>query len=114
MMGTSLTMPSLSEAGKERVGSTVHERIVVADPLDYQMFDWNDADPLAEMYSAFVSEGFDISLCVLDYPRADKCDPWTWEGAEKGFICAAKETGARTAVMFTDEHHARAAGGTPH
>jgi len=104
MMGTSLTMPSLSEAGKERVGSTVHERIVVANPLDYQMFDWNDADPLAEMYSAFVSEGFDISLCVLDYPRADKCDPWTWEGAEKGFIRAAKETGARTAVMstFTD------------
>ena len=104
MMGTSLTMPPLSAEGTERLGATVHERIVVANPLDYQMFDWNDADPLAAMYSAFISEDFDISLCVLDYPRADKCDPWTWEGAEKGFIRAAKETGARTAVMstFTD------------
>ena len=114
MMGTGLSMPPLSAAGTERVGATVHERMVVANPLDYQMFDWNDADPLAVMYSAFVSEDFDISLCVLDYPRADKCDPWTWEGAETGFIRAAKETGARTAVhVDLYRHHARALGGAP-
>ncbi len=104
MVGSGLAMPPLSEDGREQVERTVHERIVVANPLDYQMFDWNDADRLAAMYSAFITQDFDISLCVLDYPRSDKCDPWSWEGAEKGIIRAARETGARTAMLstFTD------------
>ncbi len=104
MMGSSLTMPALSEKGVERVRSIVHERMVVANPLDYQMFDWNNEERLAETFSAFLAEDFDLSLCLLDYPRADKCDPSSWEGAEKGFIRAAKQTGARTGVLstFTD------------
>ncbi len=85
-------------------GSIVHERMVVANPLDYQMFDWNDEDRLAETFSAFVTDDFDVSLCLLDYPRADKCDPRPGMGPSKGFIRAAKQTGARTAVLstFTD------------
>ena len=104
MMGSSLTMSPLSETGVERVRSIVHERMVVANPLDYQMFDWNDEDRLAETFSAFLAEDFDLSLCLLDYPRADKCDPSSWEGAEKGFIRAAQQTGTRTGVLstFTD------------
>ena len=104
MLGTSLTMPPLSEEGVEKVRSIVHERMVVANPLDFQMFDWNDEDRLAGTFSAFIADDFDVSLCVLDHPRADKCDPSTWRGAELGFVRAAKETGARSGVLstFTD------------
>ena len=104
MIGTSLSMPPLSEQGAERVAATVHERMVVANPLDYQMFDWNNAERLAETFTAFLAERFDVTLCVLDYPRADKCDPSDWDGAERGFIQAAGRTGAATAVLstFTD------------
>lgn len=104
MMGTSLTMPPLSEEGTQRVRSIVHERMVVANPLDFQMFDWNDEDRLAETFSAFIGADFDVSLCVLDHPRADKCDPSTWDGADRGFVRAARETGARSGVLstFTD------------
>ena len=104
MMGTGLTMPSLSEEGAQRVRTIVHDRMVVSNPLDFQMFDWNDEDRLAETFSAFIQDDFDLSLCVLDHPRADKCDPATWEGADKGFIRAAHETKARSGVLstFTD------------
>jgi acyl-CoA synthetase (NDP forming) len=104
MIRTDLDMPPLSEQGVERVRSTVHERMVVANPLDYQMFDWNNEKRLANTFAAFLAEGYDVSLCLLDYPRADKCDPSTWNGAEKGFIRAAQQTGARSAVLstFTD------------
>lgn len=104
MMGSSLTMPALSERGVERVRSIVHERMVVANPLDYQMFDWNNENRLAETFSAFLAEGFDLSLCLLDYPRADRCDPSSWKGAEEGFLRASKQTGAPAAVLatFTD------------
>jgi acyl-CoA synthetase (NDP forming) len=104
MIGTDLSMPPLSPEGVERVGATVHERMVVANPLDYQMFDWNDEDRLAETYAAFLAERFDVSLCVLDYPRADKCDPSSWQGAERGFIRAAGAADVACAVLstFTD------------
>jgi len=104
MLGMGLSMPDLSTAGRERIRPTVHERIVLANPLDYQMFNWNNQERLVETFSAFLTEGFDISLCLLDYPRADKCDPSGWWGAERAFIHAARQTGANAAIMatFTD------------
>lgn len=104
MLETSLSMPPLSGEGVERVRATVHERIVVANPLDYQMFDWNNEERLADTFSAFIAEGYDVSVCVLDFPRQDKCDPSSWDGAERGFIRAAQQTGAKTAILstFTD------------
>jgi acyl-CoA synthetase (NDP forming) len=100
-MGPDLSMPPLSEKVKQRLRATVHERVVAANPLDYQMFDWNDEDRMADKFSAFLSEGFDVSLCLLDYPREDSCDQSTWGGAERGFVRAAQQTGTKGAVMAT-------------
>ncbi len=101
MIGTSLTMPPLSEKVTQRLRSTVHERMVAANPLDYQMFDWNDEDRLADTFTAFISEDFDVSLCLLDYPREDLCDQSTWGGAEQGFVRAVHETASKGAVLST-------------
>jgi acyl-CoA synthetase (NDP forming) len=100
-MGPSLTMPPLSEKVAQHLRETVHERIVAANPLDYQMFDWNNEDRLAECFSAFLSEDFDLALSLLDYPREDRCDQSTWGGAERGFIRAAQQTGTKAAVLAT-------------
>jgi acyl-CoA synthetase (NDP forming) len=101
MIGSSLTMPPLSEEGKQGLCSVVHERMVAANPLDFQMFDWDDEDRLAATFTPFVSEDFDISLCLLDYPRADSCDQSTWGGAERGFVRAIHETGTKGGVLST-------------
>jgi len=100
-MGPGLSMPPLSEAVAERLQSAVHERVVAANPFDFQMFDWNDEDRLAENFTAFLAEDFDVSLCVLDYPREDVCDQSTWGGAERGFVRAVRETGTKGAVLST-------------
>ena len=100
-LGPDLTMPALSENTARRLQETVHERIVAANPLDFQMFDWNDEDKKADTFTAFLSDGFDVSLCLLDYAREDLCDPSSWGGAERGFIRAARETGAKAAVLAT-------------
>jgi acyl-CoA synthetase (NDP forming) len=104
MMGSRLSLPPLTAEVVERIRPTVHERIVVANPLDYQMFDWNNEERLTPAFSAFLSQGFDLSLSLLDYPRSDKCDPSHWGGAERAFIRAARETGAAAAILatFTD------------
>ena len=100
-MGPSLTMPPLSEEVAQRLRATIHERMVAANPFDFQMFYWNDEDRMAENFTAFLSEDFDVSLCLLDYPREDLCDQSTWGGAERGFVRAARQTGTKAAVLAT-------------
>lgn len=96
-----LTLPPLSAKVAEGVRAVVHERVVASNPFDYQMYSWDDDDANAEIFGAFMAEDFDIALCALDYPRADKCDPSTWGGAERGFVRATKATGTRGAVLAT-------------
>jgi acyl-CoA synthetase (NDP forming) len=100
-LGPKLTMPPISEKTAKRIRKVVHERVVAANPLDYQMFDWNDEDQQADKFTAFLSEGFDFSLCLLDYPRDDYCDQLTWSGAERGFVRALQKTDSKGAILTT-------------
>jgi acetyl-CoA synthetase len=100
-MGPDLSMPPLSPEVTEHLRETVHERIVPANPFDFQMFDWNDEEQNAKNFSALLAQEFDIALCLLDYPREDLCDQSTWSGAERGFVRAAKQTGTKAAIMAT-------------
>ena len=100
-MGSDLTMPALSEKIAQDLRATVHERVVAANPLDYQMFTWNDENRIADSFTAFLSEEFDVSLCLLDYPRDDLCDQSSWDGAERAFVRAVQKTNTRGAVMTT-------------
>ncbi len=99
--GTNLHMPQLSERAVQRVKKTVHKRMVVKNPLDYQMFNWNDEQRLGDTFTALISDGFDISLCLLDYPRKDICEQSDWGGAERGFVHAVHQTDAKSAVLAT-------------
>ncbi len=100
-MGPDLSMPPLSEKVKQLLRAKVHEWVVPANPFDYQMFNWDDEDHMAEKFTAFLSEDFDVALCLLDYPREDICDQSTWGGAERGFVRAAQKTGTKAAVLAT-------------
>ena len=100
-MGPDLSLPPLSDKVKQRLSAAVHERVVAANPFDYQMFGWDDEGDMANKFTAFLTEDFDVSLCLLDYPREDNCDQSTWGGAERGFVRAVQQTGTKGAVMAT-------------
>jgi len=100
-LGPSLSMPPLSEKVAQDFRATLHERMMPANPFDFQMFYWNDEERMAEQFSAFLTEGFDVALCLLDYPREDRCDQSTWGGAERGFVRATQQTGTKGAVLAT-------------
>jgi acetyl-CoA synthetase len=100
-MGPSLSMPPLSAKVTQRLRAILHERIVAANPFDFQMFNWDDEEAMAENFTALLTEDFDVALCLLDYPREDLCDQSTWGGAERGFVRAAKQTGTKGAVLAT-------------
>ena len=100
-MGPDLTMPPLSKKVTQGLRDSIHERMVPANPLDFQMFEWDNEDRMAENFTAFLAAKFDVSLCLLDYPREDHCDQSTWSGAEKGFVRAVKQTGTKGALLAT-------------
>lgn len=100
-LGSGLSMPPLTEKVANELRKTIYERVVAANPFDYQMFTWNDEEQNAENFTTFLTEDFDVSLCLLDYPREDLCDQSTWNGAEKGFVRAVQKTGTKGAVLAT-------------
>jgi acyl-CoA synthetase (NDP forming) len=100
-LGPDLTMPPLTDKVAQRLRAAVHERVVAANPFDYQMFGWDDEDHMAEKFGAFLSENFDVSLCLLDYPREGCCDQSSWGGVERGFVRAVRQTGTKGAVLAT-------------
>jgi acetyl-CoA synthetase len=100
-MGPDLTMPPLSKKVEKDLRAVIHERMVPANPFDFQMFHWNDDDQMAKDFTALLAEEFDVALCLLDYPREDNCDQSTWGGAERGFVRAAQTTGTKGAVLAT-------------
>ena len=94
-----LVFPELNTAQHQAVVDTVHELVSVSNPLDYHTFDWNLEEELCATYSAMLGCGFDLSLLVLDFPRADRCDLETWGPAVSAIGRAAHDTGAPTAVV---------------
>ena len=100
-MGPALSLPPLSDEVARGMRATVHERVVTANPFDFQMFNWNDEERMAANFTAFLKADFDAALCLLDYPREDICDQSTWGGAERGFVRAAWQTGTKGAVLAT-------------
>ena len=101
MEGLPLDLPELSDSTVKALKSCVHERIRITNPFDFQMFDWNDSKRLATIFEAFMREDFDAVICVLDYPRDDRCDPSEWSGAEKGMIRASRRTGTPGIILST-------------
>ena len=100
-LGPDLSMPPLSDKVAQDLQAIIHDLMKAANPFDFQMFDWNDEESMARNFTAFMTEKFDVALCLLDYPREDIFDQSTWAGAERGFVRATKETGTKAAVLST-------------
>ena len=89
----------LTGAEHDRVKATLGDLVTVANPLDYHTFIWDDAERMTATYSAMIGCGFDLSLLVYDFPRGDRCSDASWACGVTALTEAARETGARCAVV---------------
>jgi len=94
-------LTALSDEHHQNIKHTVHDLVTVSNPLDYQLFDWLDTERLTATYAAFIECEFDLSLCVFDYPRPDRCDDANWQPAQQAIINAVAQTKAKVAVLAT-------------
>lgn len=94
-----LQLSSLSDQHIKEVQLTVHDLVSVSNPFDYQLFDWDNEERLSHTFTTFLNCQFDISLCLFDYPRQDRCDDSSWMPAQNALIHAVKKTNSRAAVL---------------
>jgi acetate---CoA ligase (ADP-forming) len=87
-----LTFAAPSEAQRRRLGEILGPIVTIANPLDYHTFIWGNGPRTADVFTTMLS-GYDAGLFVIDPPRADRCDPASYQPALDAIVAAAKSTG---------------------
>lgn len=91
--------PALRDDHKALVGATLNEYVAVDNPLDYHTFIWGDLLRMQQTFAAMMAGGFDLTLLMLDYPCVNDCDMAEWITAGDAFVAAAKQSGAKGAIV---------------
>jgi acyl-CoA synthetase (NDP forming) len=97
--GSAVRWAPLPVATAASLRASLGPLVAVANPLDYHTFIWGDAARMTDTFAAVLGGGFDLTLFVLDLPRADRCDPSGYACAVEAVLAAAARTGARAAVL---------------
>ncbi|MGR3491391.1 MAG: acetate--CoA ligase family protein [Shimia sp.] len=98
-VGSMVSFPPLNDTQRVRLGEALGPMVALANPLDYHTYIWRDEAAMTRAWAAMADPDIALTLIVLDYPRADRCDPSDWDIATRAVIAAAQETGARYAVV---------------
>lgn len=96
-----LELSSLSAESVEQLHEVLGDRVHISNPLDYHTYIWGDSEALQQCFTAVMSNAYDCTILVLDYPRADTTSLVPWAVAEDALIAASKATGHPVVVMST-------------
>jgi acyl-CoA synthetase (NDP forming) len=94
-----LTFAPLSPAVRADLAESLDALVHVSNPLDYHTFGWGDRAKLGQTFAAMMRAGADLNLLILDYPRGDQCSDAAWQPAALALADAARQTGARAALV---------------
>jgi acyl-CoA synthetase (NDP forming) len=81
------------------IAATLTELVTISNPFDYHTFAWGDEPALTAIFAATMQADQDETLLVLDFPRADRCDPRDWDVSMRAMFAAARRTGRRACII---------------
>ena len=79
----------------QRLGEILGPIVAIANPLDYHTFIWGDGPRTTAVFTTMLA-GYDAGICIIDPPRADRCDPSSFQPALESIVAAARATGTPT------------------
>ncbi|MCY0094001.1 acetate--CoA ligase family protein [Hoeflea ulvae] len=97
--GSSLEFSEFAAPQRAALKAELGPIVTIANPLDYHTFIWGDVPRMTRVFSTVMAESFDLTVFILDMPRADRCDPSGYQCAVDAIIAAKAGTGARVAVL---------------
>lgn len=98
---TALWFPALKPPQKQALSNVLGPKVALANPLDYHTYIWRDEDAMVAAWSALALGPQSITLIIVDYPRADICDPSDWICATNAALRVRAETGRAIALVAT-------------
>ena len=94
-----LAWPAIPEPNLTRLADTLGPLVALANPLDYHTFIWGDEEKMTRTFAAMMGDWVDLSVLVIDFPRADRCDDDAWHPAVAAMKRAGEMTGTRIACL---------------
>ena len=87
-----IDFPPVPEATHDRLFAVLGAIPTISNPMDYHTFIWGDGPKTTEVFSAML-EAYDAGIYIIDTPRADRCDPSSYQPALDAIVAAQKATG---------------------
>ena len=94
-----LVWPRIPAANLTRLADTLGPLVALANPLDYHTFIWGDEQKMTDTFAAMMGDWVDLSVLVIDFPRADRCDDAAWHPAVAAMKRAGEMAGTRVACL---------------
>ena len=91
-----LEFPPLTHTQKTALRTALGPMVALANPLDYHTYIWGDVAAMTATFSALLGDDLALSCIVVDFPRADRCDPAAWECVVTAAVAAKTGTGVST------------------
>ncbi|NNE51843.1 MAG: acetate--CoA ligase family protein, partial [Sulfitobacter sp.] len=88
-----VTFPPLNDRQKTDLRAALGPRVALANPLDYHTYIWRDVPAMTNAFAAMADPGIALTILIVDFPRADLCDPSDWDCVIAASIAAAERTG---------------------
>ena len=94
-----LEFPPLDTAQTTSLRKALGDKVALANPLDYHTYIWRDSDQMAAAWQPMVSPSVAICLLIVDFPRADHCDPADWDCAVQAALKVKANTSGHVAMI---------------
>ncbi len=99
--GTGLTFPPLTPTQHSGLSNALGPKVTLANPLDYHTYIWRDTEAMTRAFSAMIDPNLAVTFLIVDFPRADTCDPSDWDCAIQAAISTKAATGGTIAMVAT-------------
>ena len=94
-----LDWPAIPAPNLDRLANILGPLVALANPLDYHTFIWGDEQKMTDAFAAMMGDWVDLSVLVIDFPRADRCSDAAWHPAVAAMKRAGEMTGTSVACL---------------
>lgn len=94
-----LSWPDIPAENAASLAETLGPLVTISNPLDYQTFIWGDEDAMMQAFAGMMGDWVDLSVLIIDFPRADRCSDAAWHPAVAAMKRASALTGTPVAML---------------
>ena len=99
--GRNLIFPALNQRQRADLRAALGPMVALANPLDYHTYIWGDLAAMTAAFAAMIDPDLAMTLLVVDFPRADRCDPEDWMCTITALAAAKAQTGGNVGLVAT-------------